>query len=195
MAPKRRLRAPKSLTADQRAKLFAVVREGWLAKPETGYSIRQIAAAVGISKSTLSDWVLGPLSDELEAAVSRDRAEQPKHRNHPGVILDEGRASLGHVAVTATMQEALDDSPPDQVEQPRGRQYESTTIRDYHPEWQFGGVRTSLGTRSPTPRPMIAIPPNFRGEKPNPPVFPFPDVPLIQNRRKGQAWYHDPNRK
>ena len=101
MAPKRRLRAPKSLTADQRAKLFAVVREGWLAKPETGYSIRQIAAAVGISKSTLSDWVLGPLSDELEAAVSRDRAEQPKHRNHPGVILDEGRASLGHVAVTA----------------------------------------------------------------------------------------------
>ncbi len=195
MAPKRRLRAPKSLTADQRAKLFAVVREGWLAKPETGYSIRQIAAAVGISKSTLSDWVLGPLSDELEAAVSRDRAEQPKHRNHPGVILDEGRASLGHVAVTATMQEALDDSPPDQVEQPRGRQYESTTIRDYHPEWMFGGVRTSLGTRSPTPRPMIAIPPNFRGEKPNPPVFPFPDVPLIKNRRKGQAWYHDPNRK
>ena len=148
MAPKRRLRAPKSLTADQRAKLFAVVREGWLAKPETGYSIRRIAAAVGISKSTLSDWVLGPLSDELEAAVSRDRAEQPKHRNHPGVILDEGRASLGHVEVTATMQEALDDSPPDQVEQPRGRQYESTTIRDYHPEWQFGGVRTSLGTRS-----------------------------------------------
>ena len=71
MAPKRRLRAPKSLTADQRAKLFAVVREGWLAKPETGYSIRQIAAAVGISKSTLSDWVLGPLDDELQAAVGK----------------------------------------------------------------------------------------------------------------------------
>ena len=195
MAPHKRSRAPKSLTADQRAKLFAVVREGWRAKPETGYSIRQIAAAVGISKSTLSDWVLGPLSEELEAAICRDRAEQPKHRNHPDVI-PEGRASLGHVAVSEDGQRAR-EVPADQEdhEQRTGRKYESPQIVDYHPEWQFGGVITSLGTRSPTPRPMIAIPPNFRGEKPNPPVFPFPDVPLIKNRRKGQAWYHDPNRK
>ena len=43
--------------------------------------------------------------------------------------------------------------------------------------------------------PMFAMPPNYHeGRKPRA-VHPFPLPPMIPNRRKGQAWYHDPNRK
>jgi len=186
MAPKRRLRAPKSLTADQRAKLFAVVREGWRAKPETGYSIRQIAAAVGISKSTLSDWVLGPLDDELQAAIEKDRME----------LRQPTRATLGHppdqnLDLGDVSQFQTEGAP----EGPHLSYREGDVVEDYHPEWQFGGVRTSLGTRSRVAGPMFAIPPNYHGEKAPSPVHPFPDVPLVPNRRKGVKWYNDPNRK
>ncbi len=164
--PRSRKRVP--LTDEKREKVLSLAVDG--------YSIRQIAQACRASKTTVGRW-LALLHDDIEKAERKRSKEQAEQKRRESAR--EQQASLPGEAPR---------------EAPR-RKYESPQIVDYHPEWQFGGVITSLGTRSPTPRPMIAIPPNFRGEKPNPPVFPFPDVPLIPNRRKGQAWYHDPNRK
>lgn len=63
MAPAKRLRRRKSfarLSAEERKQIVQFLRDGG--------SLRNIAAAVGISKSTLYDWVTGPLKAELELA-------------------------------------------------------------------------------------------------------------------------------
>ena len=138
MAPAKHSRRRKSLTRlsdDQRAEIFAVVRQGWREKPETGYSVRQIAAAVGISKSTLYEWVTGPLEEELQAAIDRDRAQRPqsKQRNHPAPD-----AELVH----------------DQVDQGDPVPDQGTPVPDagdvvnYRPDLLMGGIKTSRGVRS-----------------------------------------------
>jgi len=205
MALGKRSRARKSLAKlsnDQRDELLSLVREGYREKPEKGYSVRYLARAIGVSKSTLYDWCEGPLQRELERVLAESRQER-KHRNHPEVVPQ----GLGHVAVSEEMQRVLGDhpdhdDPPDhqddheQRREPHLSTREGDVVEDYHPEWRFGGVRSSLGIRSEPPRsPMIPIPPGYHGEKPNPPVFPVPLPPMVKNRRKGQAWYHDPNRK
>ena len=183
--PRSRKRVP--LTDEKREKVLSLAVDG--------YSIRQIAQACRASKTTVGRW-LALLHDDIEKAERK--------RSKPT------RATLGHVAVSDDMQRAIGDPPPDQnldlgdvsqfqtegaPEGPHLSYREGDVVEDYHPEWQFGGVRTSLGTRSRVAGPMFAIPPNYHGEKAPSPVHPFPDVPLVPNRRKGVKWYNDPNRK
>jgi transposase-like protein len=136
MAPAKRSKRRKSLvrfTDEQRKELFALARQGWKEKPETGYSIRQLAAAVGVSKSTLSDWVLGPLGEELKAALKEQAPTRPVFRNRVAPATEEEPvADQG-------------DQGTEIEEAPATRRYESETIRDYHPEWQFGGVISDRG--------------------------------------------------
>ena len=165
--PRSRKRVP--LTDEKREKVLSLAVDG--------YSIRQIAQACRASKTTVGRW-LALLHDDIEKAERK--------RSKPT------RATLGHVAVSDDMQRAIGDPPPDQnldlgdvsqfqtegaPEGPHLSYREGDVVEDYHPEWQFGGVRTSLGTRSRVPGPMFAVPPNFRGEKAPSPVHPFPPFP------------------
>ena len=121
MAPRKRSRRRKShvlLTEEKGREVIALYREG-------GGSFRQLAAAVGVSKSTLYDWVTGPLQQELEKIL--------KTRSEPATVEEQDDQEIG----------VLDDI--DQCTPVAGE----GDVENYRPDLKFGGIKTSLGHREP----------------------------------------------
>jgi transposase-like protein len=116
-----------------REKLIALVREGWREKPETGYSVRQLAAAVEVSKSTLADWVKS-MEPDIEKAL---RSGKPAvHRNHTAPAAPSPGAELVN-----------DQAEADHVDQ--GRRVPGVAgVEEYRPDLRMGGIKTSHGVRS-----------------------------------------------
>jgi hypothetical protein len=120
------------LTADQEREIISYYRQG--------SSIRQIALEVGISRATLQRWVLGPLSDKLEKIVRQDRKRRaaPEQRNHPAPAAEIVQDDRGIIE-----QDIHEDDQVDQGRPPAKR--EISSIVEYHPEWQFGGIVADRG--------------------------------------------------
>jgi hypothetical protein len=129
MAPRKRSQRRKSITRlspEQRKQIIDLSKDG--------YSLRAISAEVGISKSTLHEWICGPLTDELEK-VLRDRKREPRHAAPPAVV---GEDVYGLLHAHRADQEVIEELPPK-------RAVESSTIFDPFPQFPFGGVLESRG--------------------------------------------------
>ena len=111
-----------------RVRLSDEKRREILALARHGYSVRQIAQTVGIPKSTLYRWVTGPLEDEIQSTL-RERERSERNIQHPAPAADDQGTEY-----------AADQGTPSVSE--------GDVVR-YREDWKFGGVKTSLGQRSP----------------------------------------------